>query len=90
MGPDGHLLSFSVNEGKTLNIVAFKTSPDEWPDSQKLTRSATREDALRDFAGFGRNVVGLLKLTKPNLDVVSLVPFQCRFVQQLTKGVFSE
>ena len=65
------MLTFPVNHGKTLNIVAFHTSSDEWPDYSKLTRKATREDALRDYEGFGPNVINLLKLTQPELDVVS-------------------
>lgn len=71
MGPNGHVLTFPVNHGKTLNIVAFRTTPDDWPDFSRLTRAAKREDALRDFAGYGSNVIGLLNLTKPDLDVVS-------------------
>jgi len=69
MGPDGHMLTFPVNHGQTLNIVAFRTTTEDWPDSQKLTRLATREDALRDYVGYGPNVIKLLKLTSPDLDV---------------------
>lgn len=68
MGPGSHVLTFPVNHGKILNIVAFHTNPDEWPDYNRLTRSAKREDAIRDFEGFGPNVMELLKLTKPDLD----------------------
>lgn len=71
MGPDGHVLTFAVNHGEVLNIVAFRTTKEDWPDYQKLTRPAKREDALRDFGGYGANVVNLLKLTEPELDVVS-------------------
>ncbi|KAL1953766.1 hypothetical protein VTO42DRAFT_2297 [Malbranchea cinnamomea] len=69
MGPGGHVLTFPVNHGKTLNIVAFRTSLDDWPDPQKLTRRGTREELLKDFEGYGPNVQGLLKLTNPELDV---------------------
>lgn len=71
IGPDGHLLTFPVDHGKTLNIVAFRADPNDWPDSTRLTKPAKREDALRDFAGFGQNVIKLLNLTKPNVDIVS-------------------
>lgn len=73
MGPDGHMLTFPANHGQTLNIVAFRTTSYEWSDSQRLTRSATREEALRGHEGYGRNVINLLKLTEPHLDVVSNV-----------------
>jgi hypothetical protein len=36
-----------------------------------LTAPAHREDALKDFAGYSNDVMGLLKLTDENLDVVS-------------------
>ena len=72
MAPDGHMLTFPVNHGQTLNIVAFRTSAEDWPDFNKLTRTATREDILRDHEGYGPSVIKLLKLTKPELDVVCI------------------
>lgn len=63
------MLTFPVNHGKILNIVAFHTSDEDWPDYNKLTRSATREDALKDFEGYGHDVISLLNLCKANLDV---------------------
>ena len=67
------MLTFPVKHGQTLNIVAFRTTSDDWPDFQKLTRTASREDALRDHEGYGLNVIKLLELTNPELDVVSTV-----------------
>lgn len=72
MGPNNHMLTFPVNQGKTLNIVAFHTTPGEWADYPRLTRSGTRDEALRDFAGYGPNVTNLLKLTDPELAVVRI------------------
>ncbi|EME41619.1 hypothetical protein DOTSEDRAFT_73887, partial [Dothistroma septosporum NZE10] len=69
MGPGGHMLTFPVNHGKTLNLVAFHTTEEDWPDYQHLTRPAKREDALRDFEGYGRDVRNLLELCQPNLDI---------------------
>ena len=71
MGVDGHVLTFPVDHGRVLNIVAFKTSSEDWPDNQRLTRPAERKDLLRDFEAYGPNVIKLLKLTKPTLDIVS-------------------
>ena len=71
MGPDGHVLTFPVNHGSILNIVAFKTTSEDWPDPEKLTRPAEQKDLLRDFDGYNDTLIQLLKLTKPNLDVVS-------------------
>lgn len=70
MGQDAHVLTFLVQHGAFLNIVAFKTTSDEWPDYHRLTKPGKREDALRDFSAFGPDILGLLKLAKPDLDVV--------------------
>lgn len=71
LGKDHHLLTFAINQGEILNLVGFHTDPDEWKDAEHLTAPAHREDALRDFGNFGPDVQKLLKLAKPDLDVVS-------------------
>ena len=86
MGPNNHVLTFPVNHGQILNIVAFHTSDEDWPDYQKLTRSAKREDALRDFDGYGPNVVALLKLTKPDLDCWAIFDLGENPVPRFNKG----
>lgn len=70
MGQDAHVLTFPVNGGETLNIVAFKTTTLEWPDSQRLTRSATKKELMHDFRDFGKPLRRLLDLTSERLDVV--------------------
>jgi salicylate hydroxylase len=37
MGSGSHVLTFPVNHGKTLNIVAFFSTTDEWADYPQLT-----------------------------------------------------
>ncbi|KAG5974715.1 hypothetical protein E4U56_004269 [Claviceps arundinis] len=74
MGKGGHVLTFPINHGQTVNVVAFHTTSDPWPDSSKLTAPSTREEALRDFAHFRPEITNLLKLASPNLDVVSIPP----------------
>ncbi|KXS94160.1 hypothetical protein AC578_7673, partial [Pseudocercospora eumusae] len=69
MGPGGHLLTFPVNSGKTLNIVAFKTSPTDWPDPEKLVRRGKLSDALHDFQNYNADVLSLLNLCPPDLDI---------------------
>lgn len=70
MGQDGHVLTFPVDHGQILNIVAFKNDDGDWPDPNRMTRSAKQEDMLLDFAGFGPAVTRLLRLTKADLEVV--------------------
>lgn len=69
MGQDGHVLTFPVSHGAKLNIVAFRTSSEAW-DSEGNTKVSSREDALRDFAGFGKAVTSILKLTEEEPTVV--------------------
>lgn len=70
MGPDGHILTFPVNKGKTLNLVAFRTTTDEWEDHVRLTKPARQEDLLKDFESWAPYIQTLLKLTEPELDIV--------------------
>jgi salicylate hydroxylase len=74
LGPGGHVLTFPVNHGEILNIVAFTTTETGWTEmtgrgSDKLTAPARRDDALKDFEGFSGDVQRLLKLCKPDLDI---------------------
>ncbi|MBE3044680.1 hypothetical protein IMZ48_19385 [Candidatus Bathyarchaeota archaeon] len=69
MGQDGHVLTFPVAHGTKLNVVAFHTSPDSW-NSDYNTKPSSREDALRDFAGFGKAVTNILKLTEEEPTMV--------------------
>jgi hypothetical protein len=84
MGQDAHVLTFPVNGGDTLNIVAFKTSALEWPDSQRLTRPATRKELLHDFRDFGEPLRRLLSLTGDELDVVSTLFSPASLIDTLT------
>ncbi|KAK5076229.1 hypothetical protein LTR64_006293 [Lithohypha guttulata] len=86
MGPNNHVLTFPVNHGKILNIVAFHTAQTDWPDYQRLTRPAKQQDALKDFEGYGPNVIELLKLTKPDLDIWAIFDLGTHPVPQFNKG----
>ncbi|EJT45663.1 salicylate hydroxylase [Trichosporon asahii var. asahii CBS 8904] len=69
LGPGGHVLTFPVNHGATLNVVAFYTDPNEWSDHERLTRTGTREQALRDFGTWGEPVRKLLSMCDETLPV---------------------
>lgn len=69
LGPDGHILTFPIDKGETLNVVAFTTTREGWPDLHKSTRAATRQDALNDFAGWGKNVTHILSLLNDDVDI---------------------
>ncbi|KEZ46252.1 Salicylate hydroxylase [Scedosporium apiospermum] len=63
MGPDGHVLTFPIAHGTKLNVVAFRTTSDNW-DYDRNTKPSSREAALRDFAGFGKAVTRIIELTE--------------------------
>lgn len=68
MGQDGHVLTFPVNKGKTMNVVAFIVDPGEWPSSTKLTLPAKKQDCLKDFTNFGATVHKIIEMLEPDLD----------------------
>lgn len=68
LGPGGHALTFPVAMGTMLNVVAFATSPDEWPDDARLTLPATRDEAVAAFAGFGPVVRAIMGMLDDKLD----------------------
>lgn len=68
MGQDGHVLTFPVNHGQTMNVVAFKVDPGEWPSSTRLTLPSKKEDVYRDFKDFGATVHKIIDMLEPQLD----------------------
>lgn len=68
LGPGGHVLTFPVAMGAILNVVAFVTSPEEWPSKERLTLPANKEDAVRSFAGFGPVVTAIMSMLDDKLD----------------------
>jgi salicylate hydroxylase len=70
MGQGAHLLTFPVNQGKLVNVVAFCTNADNWTDYPQLTRPAKREDAMKDFQAFNSNVHAILRMVDSDLECV--------------------
>lgn len=68
LGKDGHILTFPVDHGSTMNVVAFKTNDNAWPDPQKLTLASKKEHVYEDFKGFGPTVQKIIDMLEPNLD----------------------
>lgn len=66
------MLTFPVNRGNTMNMVAFATNDREvWPNNDQLTLPTTKAEALDDFREFGQNVKNIIQLANDNLDRVS-------------------
>ncbi|POR34381.1 hypothetical protein TPAR_05448 [Tolypocladium paradoxum] len=86
MGHGGHVLTFPVDHGKRLNIVAFHTSSADWDDYERTTKIASREDAFRDFSSFGSDIGSLLKLVDPQLSVWAIFDLGDNPVPTFYKG----
>lgn len=72
LGQNRHVLTFPVEHGATLNVVAFATNDREsWPSTSKLTLPTTKAEALDDFREFGQNVKNIIQLTADRLERVS-------------------
>lgn len=72
LGKNRHVLTFPVEHGATLNVVAFVTNDREtWPSTSKLTLPTTKAEALDDFREFGQNVKNIIQLTADKLERVS-------------------
>ena len=67
MGQDGHILTFPVAHGKTMNVVAFVYDPKEWAN-ERLVVPTTREEAMRDFAHWGVTAKAIVSLLQDNMD----------------------
>ncbi|MCJ1442554.1 MAG: hypothetical protein MMC23_003050 [Stictis urceolatum] len=68
IGYHGHVLTFPIEQGKTMNVVAFKTKEDgKWEDD-KWVVPMKREDMEKDFADWGETVKKILSLMqKPDV-----------------------
>lgn len=68
MGEHGHLLTFPIEKGKTLNAVAFRTKTDgKWED-ERWVLPMNMKDMYSDFEGWGENVHKILSLMeKPDV-----------------------
>jgi salicylate hydroxylase len=62
LGYHGHVLTFPIERGKTMNVVAFKTSKSgKWQDERWVV-PMKREDMERDFEDWGKDVKSVLSL----------------------------
>ncbi|KAI9710558.1 MAG: hypothetical protein M1820_002694 [Bogoriella megaspora] len=62
LGYDAHLLTFPIEKGKTMNVVAFRTKFDhEWKSDQWVV-GMEREDMYKDFENFGDSVKKILSM----------------------------
>lgn len=62
MGPHSHILTFPIEKGKTMNVVAFQTKKDgKWEDD-KWVLPMRMEDMYNDFYGWGEKAQHILSV----------------------------
>lgn len=68
LGYDGHVLTFPIEKGETMNVVAFYTQHDGiWPEKEWVV-PMDRKKMESDFQDWGPDVQNILKLMqKPDL-----------------------
>lgn len=63
LGPGGHILSYPIDNGETMNIIAFRDDPqDDWKHPTWVVKQ--RGDAMRaEFEGWGNPVRELVQVS---------------------------
>jgi salicylate hydroxylase len=63
MGHHGHVLTFPIDKGETLNVVAFRTKADGKWEKPAWVLPSTSEEMFKDFVGWGDKVQSILKVS---------------------------
>lgn len=68
LGRHGHVLTFPIERGKTMNVVAFQKKMDGvWPN-ERWVLPMRKMDMFRDFDGWGESVTKILRMMeKPDV-----------------------
>jgi salicylate hydroxylase len=67
LGLHGHVLTFPIEKGKTINVVAFQNKEGEWED-ERWVLPMKKEDMFNDFAGWGESVQRILSVRSVSVD----------------------
>jgi salicylate hydroxylase len=62
MGHHGHVLTFPIENGKTMNVVAFRSKEGDWED-ERWVLPMKMEDMYDDFDGWGDKVRNILSVS---------------------------
>jgi salicylate hydroxylase len=63
LGRHGHILTFPIEKGKTMNVVAFQTKMDGKWQNENWVLPMKKEDMFNDFAGWGETVHQILSVS---------------------------
>lgn len=70
LGQHGHILTFPIEGGKTMNVVAFHTKEDGKWDDERWVLPMTKGKIFQDFQGWGETCQLVLEVT--------YAPYGCR------------
>ncbi|KAI9791591.1 MAG: hypothetical protein M1816_003677 [Peltula sp. TS41687] len=62
LGPGAHVLTYPIDLGNTVNVVAFKDKPDGVWEHDRWIVKKKKEEMRRDFYGWGKPVQAILQL----------------------------
>jgi salicylate hydroxylase len=61
LGPEGHILTYPIDNGRVMNVVAFKNQYTPWEHKEWVLKGKGAE-FVRDFEGWGKPVQSILKV----------------------------
>ncbi|KAH9207994.1 putative salicylate hydroxylase [Leptodontidium sp. 2 PMI_412] len=61
LGPNGHVLTFPIEHGNTMNVVAFQTGTGSW-EQERWVLPTPKEDRMQDFAQWNEKVLHILDI----------------------------
>jgi len=61
LGPEGHILTFPIDHGKVMNVIAFKNQDTPWEHDSWVLKNKGAE-MKQDFEGWGKPVQSLLEV----------------------------
>ncbi|KAA8570380.1 hypothetical protein MFRU_005g04420 [Monilinia fructicola] len=68
VGHKGHVLTFPIEKGAVMNVVAFRSKKDGKWDNEKWVLPMKESDMFEDFEGWGKDVKHILSLMeKPDV-----------------------
>ena len=61
-GPNGHVLTFPVAQGKLMNVVAYRADAHSWPDDTKLVLPSSKARAMQEYQEWGHSVRKIMSM----------------------------
>lgn len=68
VGPRAHLIHYPVANETMVNVAAFVSDPNEWPDKSSLVGPATRKEAMQYFDSWNPSLRAVLGFMPENID----------------------